>query len=123
MVVLDTGLFTGHQPMTDAWKAFRDFVARTEDLPVSLLDRYLSGRARTGLMGAPRPAAAAGEGAVLTRLCPDADAARGWAAAQAELSARARAGKAVNLDASALVMDMLVTLAQVPAAHGQQGPT
>lgn len=39
MVILDTGLFTGHQPMSDAWKAFRDFVARTEDLPVSLLVR------------------------------------------------------------------------------------
>ncbi|MEP6954696.1 MAG: haloalkane dehalogenase [Solirubrobacteraceae bacterium] len=39
IVVLDTGLFTGRQPMTDAWKTFRDFVARTEDLPVSLLVR------------------------------------------------------------------------------------
>jgi haloalkane dehalogenase len=39
MVVLDTGLFTGHQTMTDAWKAFRDFVERTEDLPVGFLVR------------------------------------------------------------------------------------
>ncbi len=39
IVVLDTGLFTGHQPMTDAWIAFRDFVARTEDLPVGFLVR------------------------------------------------------------------------------------
>lgn len=37
MVILDTGLFTGEQPMSDAWKAFRDFVERTEDLPVSFL--------------------------------------------------------------------------------------
>ncbi len=37
IVVMDTGLFTGHQPMSDAWKAFRDFVARTEDLPISFL--------------------------------------------------------------------------------------
>jgi haloalkane dehalogenase len=37
LVILDTGLFTGHQLMTDAWKAFRDFVARTEDLPVGFL--------------------------------------------------------------------------------------
>jgi haloalkane dehalogenase len=37
MVVLDTGLFTGHQGMTDAWRTFRDFVARTEDLPVGFL--------------------------------------------------------------------------------------
>ena len=39
MVVLDTGLFTGHQKMTDAWVAFRDFVERTEDLPVGFLVR------------------------------------------------------------------------------------
>ena len=39
MVILDTGLFTGHQQMTDAWIAFRDFVARTEDLPVGMLVR------------------------------------------------------------------------------------
>ena len=39
LVILDTGLFTGHQRMTDAWLAFRDFVARTEDLPVGMLVR------------------------------------------------------------------------------------
>ena len=39
IVALDTGLFTGHQRMNDAWLAFRDFVARTEDLPVGLLVR------------------------------------------------------------------------------------
>ena len=39
LVVLDTGLFTGHQKMTDAWIAFRDFVERTEDLPVGFLVR------------------------------------------------------------------------------------
>ena len=33
LVILDTGLFTGHQKMTDAWVAFHDFVERTEDLP------------------------------------------------------------------------------------------
>ena len=39
LVILDTGLFTGHQKMSDAWVAFRDFVARTEDLPVGFLVR------------------------------------------------------------------------------------
>jgi haloalkane dehalogenase len=37
LVILDTGLFTGRQRMTDAWTAFRDFVERTEDLPVGFL--------------------------------------------------------------------------------------
>ncbi len=39
IVILDTGLFTGHQKMSDAWIAFRDFVERTEDLPVGMLVR------------------------------------------------------------------------------------
>jgi haloalkane dehalogenase len=39
LVVLDTGLFTGHQQMNEAWMTFRDFVARTADLPVGLLVR------------------------------------------------------------------------------------
>ncbi|MBJ7332886.1 MAG: alpha/beta hydrolase, partial [Solirubrobacteraceae bacterium] len=36
---LDTGLFTGHQKMTDAWMAFRNFVEATEDLPIGMLIR------------------------------------------------------------------------------------
>jgi haloalkane dehalogenase len=37
VVILDTGLFTGHQRMSEAWTAFRNFVERTEDLPVGFL--------------------------------------------------------------------------------------
>jgi haloalkane dehalogenase len=39
IVILDTGLFTGRQQMSEAWMAFRDFVERTDDLPVSMLVR------------------------------------------------------------------------------------
>ena len=39
LVILDTGLFTGHQRMTDAWMAFRSFIERTEDPPISMLVR------------------------------------------------------------------------------------
>jgi haloalkane dehalogenase len=39
IVIMDTGLFTGHQKMTEAWIMFRDFVERTEDLPVGFLVR------------------------------------------------------------------------------------
>ncbi len=39
LVILDTGLFTGHQRMSDAWTMFHDFVERTEDLPVGFLVR------------------------------------------------------------------------------------
>ena len=39
MVLLDSGLFTGHQRMTESWMAFRELAQRSEDLPVSFLIR------------------------------------------------------------------------------------
>jgi haloalkane dehalogenase len=39
IVVMDTGLFTGRQRMSEAWEAFRAFVERTEDLPIGMLVR------------------------------------------------------------------------------------
>lgn len=39
LVMMDTGLFNGRQRMSEAWAAFRDFVASTEDLPVGMLVR------------------------------------------------------------------------------------
>jgi haloalkane dehalogenase len=36
-VAMDTGLFTGRQQMSAGWHAFRDFVERTEDLPIGML--------------------------------------------------------------------------------------
>ncbi|MGI8726256.1 MAG: haloalkane dehalogenase [Solirubrobacterales bacterium] len=37
LVVMDTGVFHGRQKMSDAWITFRNFVERTEDLPISML--------------------------------------------------------------------------------------
>lgn len=87
------------------------------DLMVTLMDRLLTRLARAGLMGAPLPQAAEGEGRVMARLSPDDHAARDWAGAQAQLTARARMGRAVNLDPAALVMDMLTELAHLPPAQ------
>ncbi len=39
LVVMDTGVVTGRQRMSEAWHAFADFVRRTEDLPIGLLVR------------------------------------------------------------------------------------
>ncbi len=39
LVVMDTGVFTGHQRMGDEWLRFRDFVARVPDTPVQRLIR------------------------------------------------------------------------------------
>ena len=38
-VAMDTGIFNGRQPMTEQWQRFRDFVARTPDVPVGMLVR------------------------------------------------------------------------------------
>ena len=87
------------------------------DLTITLLDRFLTRTAHAGLTGAPLPQAARGEGALMARISPDDRAARDWAGAQARLSARARTGRAVNLDPAALVMDMLTELAHLPPAQ------
>src|SRR3954464_4680877 len=67
LVILDTGLFTGHQHMSEAWIAFRDFVARSEDLPVSMLVRRAClndpGAAVAAAYAAPYPDAASKAGA------------------------------------------------------------
>jgi haloalkane dehalogenase len=67
IVVLDTGLFTGHQKMTEAWTMFRDFVARTEDLPVGFLVKGACkrdpGDAVIAAYDAPYPSAGAKAGA------------------------------------------------------------
>jgi haloalkane dehalogenase len=80
IVVLDTGLFTGHQKMPDAWHAFRDFVERTEDLPVGFLVRgackHDPGDEVIAAYDAPFPNAASKAGArafpLMLPLTPDA---------------------------------------------------
>ncbi len=39
LVIMETGPFTGHQRMSEAWLAFREFVRNTEDVPVGFLVR------------------------------------------------------------------------------------
>lgn len=85
------------------------------DLLLTLMDLFLARLARAGLQGAPLPEAAPGESALLTRLAPDGAAALKWAAAHQALGARARHGKAVNLDPAALVMDMVLAITEAAA--------
>jgi haloalkane dehalogenase len=92
LVILDTGLFTGHQKMTDAWLAFRDFVARTEDLPVGMLVRRACkndpGDEVTAAYDAPYPDARSKAGArAFPLLIPQAPDAPGAAAGQRVLEA------------------------------------
>ncbi len=39
IVIMETGPFTGHQKMSDAWLAFREFVRNSDEVPVGMLVR------------------------------------------------------------------------------------
>jgi DNA polymerase-3 subunit delta' len=84
------------------------------DLMLGLIARLLARAARSGLAGPPAEAAP-GEAELLARLAPGAAAARAWAETQAALDARARQGRAVNLDPAALILDMLLRIDQTAA--------
>ncbi|SDE47359.1 DNA polymerase III subunit delta' [Limimaricola pyoseonensis] len=79
-------------------------------LLLDLIDLLLTRAARAGLAGEPDLQGASGEARLLVALAPDARAARRIAELQQELSARARHGRAVNLDPSALLLDMLLRI-------------
>ena len=79
-------------------------------LTLDLIDTFLSRTARAGLHGEPAAQGAPGEARLLSRLAPDDRAARAWADLQQDVSRRARAGRAVNLDAAALILDTLMRI-------------
>jgi len=86
------------------------------DLLLDLIDTALVRLARTGATGQPpAPEAASGEAAILARLSPDACRARAWADAAAEITARSRHGRAVNLDPAALVLDTVFKMQHTAA--------
>ncbi|MGH1457699.1 MAG: DNA polymerase III subunit delta' [Paracoccaceae bacterium] len=83
------------------------------DLLLWLVDLVMARLARSGALGRP-PAieGAKGEAAMLMRLAPNAASARHWAQAAEEIGARARHGRAVNLDPAALILDMFIKIQQ-----------
>jgi haloalkane dehalogenase len=92
LVMMDTGLWTGRQPMSDAWHSFADFVARTEDLPIGMLVRGACatdpGDEVIAAYEAPFPSAAAQAGArAFPALIPQAPNAPGAAQGRAVLDA------------------------------------
>jgi DNA polymerase-3 subunit delta' len=89
------------------------------ELTVALIDRMLARAARAGATGTLPPEAVRGEGAALARLAPDPQAAQAVAGLAQTLGARARAGRAVNLDPAALVLDMLLKVDAATAAPGR----
>ncbi|MBW4710461.1 DNA polymerase III subunit delta' [Roseobacter sp. YSTF-M11] len=83
------------------------------DLLFELIDLLLSRLARTGATGSPPPVEVVPrEAATLARLAPHQSAGRAWAHTAQETGARARHGRAVNLDPAALVLDTLIKISQ-----------
>ena len=80
------------------------------ELLLDLIDRLLSRLARTGATGRPLPEILPGEAELIARLAPDMRAGRAWADLSADLTSRARRGKAVNLDPAALLLDMCLRI-------------
>lgn len=80
------------------------------DLLLTLMDLFLARLARAGSLGRAGAEAVPGEAALVSRLAPDAAAGRRWAALHQSLGARARHGRAVNLDPAALVLDMVLKI-------------
>lgn len=76
------------------------------DLLLSLTDLMLARLARCGATGAvPQAEAAPGEAVLLRRLAPDPRTGLAWADCAEAVGARARHGRAVNLDPASLVLD------------------
>jgi DNA polymerase-3 subunit delta' len=93
---------------------------QTFELIVTLLDLFLARLARAGTLGALPPEAARGEAALIERLSPTADHARIWADLAQVLGLRARRGKSVNLDPSALLMDMVLKIDETAGMLAQR---
>ena len=87
------------------------------DLLYTLIDVALSRLARTGAGHPPTVEAARNEAAIFARLCASQGHARAWAETAQTALARARHGRAVNLDPPALVLDTLFKLSATAPAR------
>ena len=81
------------------------------DLLLTLLDQAMARLARTGAAGhPPTPSAAPQEAEVFARLCPTPSAARSWAGVAQTEADRLRHGRAVNVEASSLLLASFLNL-------------
>jgi len=85
------------------------------ELLLGLTDLFLARLARAGALGPPAPEAVPGEADLLARLSPGPLQGRAWADCAQEIGARARHGRAVNLDPASLVLDTVFRIQQTAA--------
>jgi DNA polymerase III subunit delta' len=119
----------GDAPSLDRARAVRlSEGLRPNDPRTHLMVRLIeSALARLSATGAGRPPvreAAPGEARMLARLAPSRTAAHAWAGLHESLGSRARHGLAVNLDPSALILDMVLTINETASRLrvGQSAP-
>ncbi|MDQ2067860.1 DNA polymerase III subunit delta' [Xinfangfangia sp. CPCC 101601] len=89
------------------------------DLILTLIETFLARLARAGTLNEAPHEAAEGEMKLIARLSPTPYHALAWADLSHDLTARARRGKAVNLDPAALLMD---TLLKIDETAGRLAP-
>jgi len=87
-------------------------------LLVRLIGEFLARLSSAGAGRPPTRPAAPAEAAALARLAPALPAAHAWADLHERLGARARHGLAVNLDPSALILDMVLTINETASRIG-----
>jgi DNA polymerase-3 subunit delta' len=87
-------------------------------LLVRLIEAALARLSATGAGHPPAREAAPGEARMLARLSPSLPAAHAWAELHQTLGSRARHGLAVNLDPSALILDMVLTINETASRLG-----
>lgn len=85
------------------------------DLTINLTGLLLTRLARSGAAGPPEHEAGRSEHQIFARLCPDPRRAITWATAATELPARASRQRGVNLDPSAIILDMWLEIDRVAA--------
>ena len=87
------------------------------DMTLRLFAQFV---ARLAKFGAMQPSdfqeAVSGEALILSKLAPNANAGRKWAGFLQSLTARAGHARAVNLDPSSVILDMLMTFEEIARA-------
>lgn len=85
-------------------------------LIVQLIETFVARASVSGTGRSAHAEAAPGEAAALSRLSPDLAAATQWAELHEKLGTKARHALGVNLDPSALILDMVLTINETAAA-------
>lgn len=112
-------LGSGKMDRTTAIHLAESCTTKTEaaryDVAIRLIGVLLHRIANAGVFGAPKITVNPAEAALLPRLAPTVQAARGWAELAQTLAERSAHARAVNLDPASVILDMLLKIDQMAA--------